>query len=204
MGFTSFNSRKNEVILKDENIVVKSFKDTERFQTEFQTLTLLDGFYSPRILKTGIDFIEMQYIPGDLLLDKYLSADKEQAIRLGHILASTVKNLYVRLGQKIPFDENFRNYIFFQDIIFRVDFEETQEGKIEDWAAKILSFAILYDAEIQAKAEFINSFLKTLKISPKEIYSRLNREIIFLSDRWGKVLDQTDYPYLEKTIFMKE
>lgn len=198
-----FISRKNEVVLLNGNVVVKSFKDTKNFDIEYQMLALLSGFLSPKIIETKDNSIKMEYVKGDLLLDRYLCADTEEGALLGKMLGNSVEALFCRMQSKIAFDENFRNYIVCGDSIFRVDFEETKQGKIEEWCAKIVSFAILYSAPFETKISFINSFIEEVCITRDEFLNLLQEEIVFLSARWGVDLNNTDYFFILNDLMSK-
>ena len=88
-----FISRKNEVVLLNGNVVVKSFKDTKNFDIEYQMLALLSGFLSPKIIETKDNSIKMEYVKGDLLLDRYLCQIQKGGT--WEVLGNSVEALFV-------------------------------------------------------------------------------------------------------------
>lgn len=191
-----FKSKKNTVYLKDD-CVVKEFRLSVNMETEFNVLQALDGNFSPRIIKKEGLKLTIEYINGELLLDKYLVADEESAIKLAMSLGKTVLGLRKILCDCIPNDENFRNYIIKDEAIFRVDFEETAQGTIECWLAKIMAFAMLYDVKLSVKKSFINTL--TVSVPHSEMLSfEFEKELKFLANRWNVDFPKNDFSEIKK------
>ncbi len=191
-----FKSKKNTVYLKDD-CVVKEFRSSVNMETEFNVLQALDGNFSPRIIKKEGLKLTIEYINGELLLDKYLVADEESAIKLAMSLGKTVLGLRKILCDRIPNDENFRNYIIKDEAIFRVDFEETAQGTIECWLAKIMAFAMLYDVKLSVKKSFINTL--TVSVPHSEMLSfEFEKELKFLANRWNVDFPKNDFSEIKK------
>lgn len=191
-----FKSKKNTIYLKDD-CVVKEFRSSVNMETEFNVLQALDGNFSPRIIKKEGLKLTIEYINGELLLDKYLVADEESAIKLAMSLGKTVLGLRKILCDRIPNDENFRNYIIKDEAIFRVDFEETAQGTIECWLAKIMAFAMLYDVKLSVKKSFINTL--TVSVPHSEMLSfEFEKELKFLANRWNVNFPKNDFSEIKK------
>ncbi len=191
-----FKSKKNTVYLKDD-CVVKEFRSSVNMETEFNVLQALDGNFSPRIIKKEGLKLTIEYINGELLLDKYLVADEESAIKLAMSLGKTVLGLRRILCDRIPNDENFRNYIIKDEAIFRVDFEETVQGTIECWLAQIMAFAMLYDVKLSVKKSFINTL--TVSVPHSEMLSfEFEKELKFLANRWNVDFPKNDFSEIKK------
>ena len=191
-----FKSKKNTVYLKDD-CVVKEFRSSVNMETEFNVLQALDGNFSPRIIKKEGLKLTIEYINGELLLDKYLVVDEESAIKLARSLGKTVLGLRKILCDCIPNDENFRNYIIKDEAIFRVDFEETAQGTIECWLAQIMAFAMLYDVKLSVKKSFINTL--TVSVPHSEMLSfEFEKELKFLANRWNVDFPKNDFSEIKK------
>lgn len=191
-----FKSKKNTVYLKDD-CVVKEFRSSVNMATEFNVLQALDGNFSPRIIKKEGLKLTIEYINGELLLDKYLVADEKSAIKLAMSLGKTVLGLRKILCDRIPNDENFRNYIIKDEAIFRVDFEETAQGTIECWLAQIMAFAMLYDVKLSVKKSFINTL--TVSVPHSEMLSfEFEKELKFLANRWNVDFPKNDFSEIKK------
>lgn len=178
-----FESRKNNVRLENGRIR-KTFSSADALANERDTLLALDGICAPKLLGIRGNVLETEYVEGRLLVDEYLAADENGAAVLAERLAGTVRTLYAALG-RITFDENFRNYIVDGKKIIRVDFEETTEGTLEEWCAKLQSFALLYDVVDCVKARFCLTLAERLGVKKDALAPVLKKELEFLSGRWN-------------------
>jgi|BioPla2DNA2_1021312.scaffolds.fasta_scaffold02049_10 hypothetical protein len=194
-----FQSRKNTVELLDSGVVRKTFWSSDACAREAEVLNKLDGRRAPRLLFYGCPVIETEYIKGELLLNKYLTANEIAAKNLASALALTVEEIH-RLTGQITFDENFRNYIITQSgTCVRIDFEETTAGPLTEYAAKIAAFAALYDVAESVKLAFINSLAASLKIDKPSFCRAFQTELIFLSNRWGVPFPKSFFENYTKT-----
>lgn len=188
-----FKSRKNRVRLTDGGEVVKIFSDPESRKREAEILKRLNGFKSPSLITEDADSVTMEYVAGDLLIDRYLSADSAAARALASELMKTVTGLSKLMPDKIPSDENFRNYIVTDCGITRVDFEETAVGSMENWLAKILAFSSLYAVPDNIKFEFARELLEKITYNKKILTSEFKKELEFLAKRWDTVFPDSVY-----------
>ncbi len=181
----NFESRKNTVVRLDNGNIQKTVLSKDAFEREAEVLKVLNGRHAPRLLFECYPTLEMECISGELLLDKYLSANAENAVLLATALSKTVREIFT-LTDKITFDENFRNYIISGDgDCYRVDFEETTRGTLVSYVAKISAFAALYDVETQIKHAFISTLINILNLDKETFLNAFKAELEFLSKRWG-------------------
>lgn len=181
-----FQSRKNKVILNKNGNIEKTFASIKALETEISMLKLLNGNYAPSFIqKLSTNTIEMSYVKGTLLLDLYLKSDINTAKELAIILSKTINHIYF-LTNKITFDENFRNYIITPNFdCVRIDFEESTDGTIESYIAKIMAFASLYDTSVDVKTTFISALANNLKPNSKILINEYKKELTFLANRWN-------------------
>lgn len=181
-----FTSRKNKVVLNEKGNIEKTFSSEEALKTEVNMLKKLKGKFAPALLsQPSNSCIEMNHIDGKLLLDCFLSSDIETAKKLAKSLAKTITHIHSTTN-KITFDENFRNYIVTPDFkCIRIDFEESTEGTLECYIAKVMAFASLYEVEDHIKIDFIGTLCRFLKPNFKELITEYKNELKFLSNRWG-------------------
>lgn len=183
MIIKTFESKKNNVSLTDEGIVVKKFKNSLSCDTEEQALLCLDGNHAPKLISRKDNTLFIEYVEGTLLVDEYINIRKTAAEKLAAALARAVKDIYAATG-KITFDENFRNYIVKNNEIIRVDFEETTNGTPESWCAKLFAFATLYDAPNASKLAFMLTLANGLGANGEKLCGEYKSELEFLAERW--------------------
>lgn len=160
----------------------KTFCCADACSNEAEALLALNGLYAPMLLARQPFILELEYIKGDLLLDRYLSGADAPA--LAAMLADTINNIYIKLN-KIPYDENFRNYIVADKKIIRIDYEEAAVGSIELWCAKLAAYAALYNVGEEIKTAFISTLEAKLPLQ-KDIYNaHKQQELQQLAARWA-------------------
>jgi tRNA A-37 threonylcarbamoyl transferase component Bud32 len=201
MEIKKFESRKNEVFLNNDNTVTKRFKDPFSFLNEVKILEKLDGFHCPILLSSDYLEIKMNKIEGDLLLDVFLVQDMIGAAKTGQLLGETIIELYNKLDGLIPNDENFRNYIINKDKIYRIDFEETKQGSLEEWCGKVLAFAIFYDVKQEVKGAFMVGFLDAFEFGPHEVIEYYHQEIEELVNRRRIIYPSKNHLEIEDIVF---
>lgn len=181
----SFISRKNKVVLMDNGNIQKSFTSSAACDCEERTLALLQGQLAPKLISRINNTLELTFVEGETLLDKYLACNKNEAQNLAKSLSETVNSFYRLSGGHITFDENFRNYLITDcgDCV-RVDYEETTVGTKEDYLAKILAFAALYSVSEDVKLAFIGELINKLNTNKAVLATKFRKELAFLADRW--------------------
>ena len=210
-----FKSKKNNVFLlnsgqlgvKYEYLVYKEFSCTNRMQKEIEMLSMLkdNGLPVPEILVIGKDYIALEYLEGDLLLDCYCDLERtddlsiepipESAYHFIDALCSWFKNFYkvVRdiTGKSIIMgDVNFRNFIF-KDIIYGIDFEECREGSIEEEIGSLCAFALTYDPSFTVwkttmVSELQRIFTEELNLDKKLLKKEVDNQLLFLARIRGR------------------
>jgi len=178
-----FESKKNKVFLNNEGVIVKEFAKSSSCDTEESMLRQLDGNHAPKLLMRKDNTLYIEYIEGTLLVDEYIHAEPAKAEKLAASLARAVKEIYALTG-KITFDENFRNYIIKDGEITRIDLEETTDGTLADWCAKLMAFASLYDAPDASKHIFLKTLANALDMDGSILRAQYEKELNSLSNRW--------------------
>lgn len=179
----AFFSRKNKVLLLDSGIISKTFCCASACINEAEALLALDGMYAPRLVSKQSLMLELEHIKGDLLLDRYLSAAPKDAVALASMLADAISSIYTKLN-KIPYDENFRNYIVSNKNIIRIDFEEAAIGSIELWCAQLAAYAALYNVTNETKTAFITTLEAKLPLQKDAYNTYKQKELQQLATRW--------------------
>ncbi len=179
-----FESRKN-VVEQQNTIVVKHFESEENFENECRILKILNGRCSPKMLCAKNEQVEMEFIDGERLVDLFVGADLQQIESLAKMMAECVLQIFSILKTEIPNDENFRNYVVYQEKIYRLDFEETTTGTLLEWCAKILAFAFLYHNSEEVKLAFAKKLALLLKVVSNDLIENVKKETCFLEKRWN-------------------
>ncbi len=181
-----FQSKKNKVYLTADKLVYKEYSNTEAFDKEVSTLKKVQSKYTPKLLSydRNLRTAILSYTEGELLVDRFVAADKASAKELATLLTETVFYLHKMLGEFITYDENFKNYIVCDSKCVRIDFEECVEGTLESWCAKISAFASLYENSVEVKAEFIKVLAHGLKVNVAKFLSEYETELRTLAERW--------------------
>lgn len=187
----TFISRKNAVSLTDDGNILKTFENARALETERAALRLLDGRLAPKLLAATDNSLVLQYVKGDLLLDRYLTTDEYTAAVLAASVAETVRGIHKLTDGLITVDENFRNYIVTENGCVRIDFEEASAGTLTGACAKLSAFAVLYEVRESVKLCFVSSLFDKLCLDSAGFLSLFETELSHLSSRWN-VLYPTD------------
>ena len=180
-SISHLKSKKNTVIslkisstgTKLHTVVAKLFI-AGRFQNELSILktSWAQGLAVPLVLEARDDVILMEFIPGELFVDRInrtfdpLLIDK---------LAEWYNNFHQAHG-KVKGDPRLRNFIIQDDQIFGVDFEETREDlwmvDIAGVCASLLDTNPIFDSrKLTLSWRFLEKYL-SFHIGPREtIYS---------------------------------
>lgn len=158
-----YKSKQNTVYSvrnKSCDYVVKEYRTTEGKSKEvfYLKLFISNGLSVPSIVYEGQDYIVMEKLPNNTLLDE-VTRYEEQGLSAGHDLVKNIfrkvidwlQDFYVILrnsiGKDMIFaDTNFRNFIY-TDKIYGFDFEDIQEGRREQDFGRLCAHLIRYTPE---------------------------------------------------------
>lgn len=183
-----FYSKRNDVTLIEREgvlIVKKQFATKRSYNKELRELIVLQGKAVPNIVEYGDKIIYIEYIDGELLLDKFLLADNKELKRIAELFANFIKSYCaIRRGKALG-DVNFRNYIIKNDKIYGVDFENVTCGNELNTLSKSIAFAMLYDADKERKQYFCECLANNFNYK-KTLVIAVNKEIKALGKRRNK------------------
>ena len=210
-----FKSKKNNVFLlnsgqtgtKGNYLIYKEYSCPNRMQKEVEMLSMLkeNGLPVPEILVTGKDYIGLEYLEGDLLLDCYCDLERtddlsieplpESAYLFIHALCSWFKKFYQVTGDMtgkriIMGDVNFRNFIV-KDVMYGIDFEECREGSIEEEIGSLCAFALTYDPSFTVwkktmVSELQRFFIDELGLDKELLKKEVENQLLFLARIRGR------------------
>ncbi|MHA1138103.1 MAG: hypothetical protein ACTSSE_16620 [Candidatus Thorarchaeota archaeon] len=170
-------SKKNTVIsmkisstgTKIHTVVAKMFI-ADRFQNELFILktSWAQGLAVPQVLEARDDVILMEFIPGELLVDRI---NRTFEPHLMEKLAEWYHNFH-RVHGKIKGDPRLRNFIIQDDQIFGVDFEESRGDlwmvDIAGVCASLLDTDPIFDPRKRTLSwQFLEKYL-SFHIGPRE------------------------------------
>jgi len=177
-----FKSKRNTVLLRD-NIVEKHCASIELANIELQILEQLKKaeVNVPQVYSQNGAVLKMEYIPGKTLPD--LIEEYEASAAMGELsyneaameIVKWFDDFYhaVSIGE-IRGDVNGRNFIFYNNQCWGVDFEERIYGTKEQDMGRLIAFVLTYDPpHTTVKTAFTNSLLyhgvNVLKLDAQEI-----------------------------------
>lgn len=181
-----FNSRKNSVRLED-GIIIKTFVNEDCAICEFETLNYLhqSGLRVPKPIAFHKGEIAMEYIPGQLfpaIMEEY----EEEALDITPMIKEIIDWLmsyYTALNVKVTNqnrgDVSLDNFIFTNNGVYSVDFEDESRGNIDQDFGKLVA--------------------KMLVIEPKNTSYKRNATSTLLS--LGRKLAGVDIPRAELAFF---
>lgn len=149
------SSKKNNVF-RARDVVIKTFTDPSRFQTERKMGNLLEnaGLLIPGRISVNEEnwVIVYTYIDGSPVVDLIESTSLSQAEEIIRKICAWLVNFYAitlkKLGcQYILGDIHLRNFIYEEASkqVYGFDFEECRPGKIETDVARFYVFMLYYD-----------------------------------------------------------
>lgn len=167
-------SKKNYVYRQpdtQQDVVVKVFSSPERFRTEKEMVSLLQG---TRLLipeRLSIDeeqaAIVYEYIEGIPVVDLIEDIEAEEARGIFTQICDWMINFYAvtreSMGQQyILGDIHLRNFIYVQASgdIYGFDFEECRPGRIETDLARLWAFILHYDPEFTPRKKMLAALVK--------------------------------------------
>lgn len=204
-----FYSKRNEVYLvKDieepdgENHVLKVFKGRQkerrkRIEENFLKDTGKSFLHVPELLLVGKDYLLMEYINGSTLLDilirneKSGSSDDQPFYAVIDFIYDYCQLTLKLTGQNhILKDINLRNFIYRENELYRIDFEDCAPGYIEEDIGKLFAFILTYDPVFTGwKILKIMNLFKYLSekysVPAGDIRAEMKRELISIEGRRG-------------------
>lgn len=167
-----FYSKRNQVTYhKKGDLVRKKFFDPEAFTCEVQVYQQFIGankVHTPKILKMDpiALVITVEYIHGPLLLDCLTEAESQgnvkEALELLSHLFVWIEAAHKRLGEAMVFnDVNLRNFIYADQKLYGIDFEQVSHGNQRRELAMLLAMYLQYDpVDSEFKKTVVNQFIE--------------------------------------------
>lgn len=150
-----FISKKNNVFLiideDDKKCIYKKFSSKDKCHSEILCLENLNiaQVNVPRIIKKADNALFLEYIEGCNLcdfIDNMFCYDSSQICNIADILSSHLIKLYstnyFQKNNYILNDVNLRNFIFYKDKIYSIDFEDIRKGDLEEDIAGIVFYIL--------------------------------------------------------------
>ena len=199
-----FYSRRNEVykinaLLGDGtrmDFVYKTYLEGD-MEREYHFLSQTQGVKTPKVLAKGENSLCLEYINGQLLLEKLEEAERAGAPFYPYLslLIDFLERFYKAWPGYAYGDINFRNFIIAEDGIHGIDLEETREGKIAADIGKVAAYLLTYDPACTLyKKEivdyFINSSAGKLNIQKNDIADEQCKELDYMKVRRQLRLDK--------------
>jgi len=148
---TAFYSKKNQVALID-CAIKKTFANQESFEREVQFYQLLQVNQSlkiPKMIAVNMDLgiLKLEYLPGFLvqdLVEKY--EDQSDTLSCSHLMIELMK--WILTFHRDPNicaqglalqDVNLRNFIWYDQQIYGIDFEDIAAGSLADDLSKLIA-----------------------------------------------------------------
>ena len=160
-----FYSKRNNVILTDDNIVIKSTPNS-RNEAEILKYLYKRNVRVPKVYSYDDMSITMEYINGQTLVEYIVRNETKSTpyadYDIVYSLSDWFKTFYNAVENNIiRSDVNCRNFIVTEDNeIFSVDFESLHSGFIEEDLGKLSAYIITYDpADTYYKRNFVNSLI---------------------------------------------
>jgi len=195
-----FKSKRNIVLLKS-GIIEKHFplQETAMFESKALKDLKAAGLRVPEVISEEETVIKMQYIPGCTLPDLIaefedaedsfdLSAIRSCACQLMSWLLEFYQTVKTFETGRIRGDVNGRNFLFFDNECWGIDFENAVYGTIEEDIGRLLAFVITYDPPgTSVKNALVTSLIKEaermLGIDITQVYHFRDLEIQAMHQR---------------------
>ncbi|WDV45624.1 hypothetical protein PV797_19345 [Clostridiaceae bacterium M8S5] len=204
-----FKSKKNIVysgVLKNEKkeCVIKVYKKLMCRDKEVFWLENLQNVKIPLLYEKKSDYIIMQYIHGDLLIDRIekleLNNNLQYQSLINHIchwFEDFYKACYSIKGEKyILYDVNLRNFIIGKEL-HAVDFEECKKGDYEQDIGRLCAFILTYrpeftDWKISFAKDVYDMFICKIKLDRVLVKKYMLREFDDIERRRNQKLSIVD------------
>lgn len=164
-----FKSRQNNVFLvsadTDEgkkNLVYKHHNSGNALKEIGILIELYNkGVKVPRIIKSSKNIIIMEYLRGETLIDRMGYLEKQNLSGEDEMsqIITFFYNFRKALADQIHWDINFSNFIFYEDALWGIDFEDVRKGEKETDMGRFFAFLITYSPSFtQWKLNFLANF----------------------------------------------
>ncbi len=195
-----FYSKKNKVyrvqfnkgLFYGKTAIMKVFgeKSVKAYERDMLINLKRLGVNVPLFLNEGEDFIIMEDIGDDLLLNRYENMEESQSYDFISIVRPTcdwLKSFYAATKnyykKEIALnDVNFRNFIFVKNKVVGIDFEQVSEGSIATDIGKLAAYSLTYSPErTNWKYDFveyeIDYLCNELNIKRDDVINEFRREL---------------------------
>jgi len=204
-----FYSKRNGVYLVEdtddsngENYVLKIFKGREkekrkRVEENFLKDLSISFLHVPELLSNKKDYLLMEYIKGNTLLDILIrheessSSDDWPFLMAIDFIYDYCRHTLRSMGRSyILKDINLRNFIYKGNQLYRIDFEDCAPGYIEEDLGKLFAFILTYDPVFTDwKISRVRNLFKYLSekysADTSSIRSEMEKEFISMEVRRG-------------------
>ena len=193
-----FISKRNQVFLREDGLVVKRFSRSGSAAVEAGLIRKYHrlGVSVPRVLDQSENEIVMEYIQGETIPDFLERMDTEPDNALMDEAAQGLCQWFKRFYEAVSYtasgeirgDVNGRNFIIAKDRVASVDFEERMFGAAEQDIGRLLAFVQTYDhIRMSIKNRFVylleHGFIEQLNLSEQEIRKQYQEELIAIRMR---------------------
>lgn len=208
-----FKSRQNQVCLinarneKGREYYVFKQHSSDRAEKEKKILEELygKGVKVPRVLYTSKSAIIMEYISGDTLIERIELLEKNNLSGKYEISAVALffKEFYEAIKGRIHWDINFSNFIFHEENLWGVDFEDVKEGEKETDIGRFVAFLMTYspaftDWKLNFLREFYSKIKENMQIDKHKIRTAMTDEFLRMNERRHMEIKDAD---IQKIVF---
>ena len=185
-----FISKKNQVTLED-NMIKKTFFKEQDFYTELFFYQEFKEFtYLPKLIKFNDFSLFLEYLPGKNLYDISMENQLLLAKTLAefHNFSANDKDFGIT-----HFDTNLRNYIFYENKIYIIDFSEISV----DYHLNDVYSALLFFSEIYDENTFAVFFDKFFEIYANNRNININHSVDIMDNAMKRFIDRREriYPF---------
>ena len=146
-----FFSRRNivsRISIPQGHCILKVYNNAQAWAQEMQQLRQLRnaGIRVPCVLGSGDNYLLIEYLDGPTYLELFEHMEQRQEAHIKAVEA-LIEWLYAYHGATgmLRGDVNLRNFLFYDDKCYGIDFEEAmQQGEIETDIGNILAFILTY------------------------------------------------------------
>ena len=203
-------SRQNKVYkieVDGEIIIEKDFSGFDRLRRELEIRKALEdaGHNVPSLIKTDGMKVYYEFLQDDTLLtllenECIEEAAEKLALWLSRFYEITQKEYG---GKMILGDIHLRNFIYHNDEIFGLDFEECMPGEIEQDIARLCAYIVTYsepfsDYKILVAASFFNAICDLTAVNTDTFNDWLNKSFDDISSRRNQAMNEEKIIELKK------
>lgn len=182
----TFYSKKNNVV-STSGIIRKQFRSVSAFENElfiYSKLTLKGLCHIPKIIKTEPDnkTIYMTYLSGVTILERLegleVEENKKAAVQTLILTLEWLEAFYSSFEGHVQImgDVNLRNFIWYEEKVYGIDFETAKTGNKDVEKLELLARYMLYDpSESRFKKEVLEELIR-------EYYQDHNRIKVHIED----------------------